>query len=199
MKEVKGRTEIINYLIKKYNLKSYLEIGSAWKGNFDLIICQHKISVDPAYDCDYKMTSNDFFKINKEKFDIVFIDGLHHVEQAMDDFNNSHNSLNKNGFIVMHDCLPTREEHQLREKHPIVGQSAWTGDVWKCIVSLRKEGFLNIDTINYDWGCSVYHKSCDYKIIGKTNNVQKLEYQDFEQNKYKMLNIITLEEFYKRY
>ena len=73
------------------------------------------------------MTSDDFFKDNKEKFDTIFIDGLHIDEQVQKDIENSLNALNEGGTIVMHDCKPLSEEAQIFPRIQI----AWNGDVWK--------------------------------------------------------------------
>ena len=42
--------------------------------------------------------ANEWIRKNKETFDIIFIDGLHHYDQVIKDINNSLNILNK-GFI----------------------------------------------------------------------------------------------------
>ena len=59
------------------------------------------------------MTSDEFFEQNKEKFDIVFIDGLHHSEQVYKDILNSLNILNEDGTIICHDMNPTEEFRQI--------------------------------------------------------------------------------------
>ena len=51
------------------------------------------------------MTSDEYFSKFKDKFDIIFIDGLHHYEQVKKDIFNSLEILNSNGIILMHDCL----------------------------------------------------------------------------------------------
>lgn len=192
---MKPRTEIINYLIKKYGYKSYLEIGIAWKGNFDLIECEKKTGVDPGYDTDYRMSSDEFFKINKDVYDIVFIDGLHHWEQVTRDFINMTGCLKIGGIILLHDCLPTCKEHQGRKHHPIVGQTAWTGDVWKAIVQLRADGW-DIKTINTDWGISIYRA---ITLKEKRSIDLELSWENFEKMKDKWLDIMTLEQFYSSY
>ena len=61
-------TDIINDFIKKYNFKSYLEIGIHNKeDNFNKIKCENKIGVDPDENAkaDYVITSDEFFKNNK--------------------------------------------------------------------------------------------------------------------------------------
>ena len=89
------RHEIINLLITKNNYKSYLEIGLDNGFNFSRIEINNKISVDPALgqyshaNPTYKLTSDDFFSQNKNRYDIIFIDGLHHSEQVYKDIKNS--------------------------------------------------------------------------------------------------------------
>ena len=130
------RWDIINQLIKDNGYQSYLEIGvynKAW--NFDKIKCKKKVGVDPnkSVGATFALTSDDFFAQNKEKFDIIFIDGLHHNEQVQSDIHNSLNSLNENGSIVVHDCNPTTKEMQ---QVPRI-QGEWTGDVWRAWVAYR--------------------------------------------------------------
>ncbi len=199
---MKGRTEIINYLIKKYSYKSYLEIGSAYKHNFDMVECKKKTGVDPAYPADYHMTSDEFFKINKEKFDIIFIDGLHHYEQVIRDFLNSIKCLNIGGIILLHDCLPSQEEHQLRSRCKLIGD--WTGDVWKAVVALKYKGYC-IKTLDYDWGIGIWQYDNYNGFIHSPVDLElppfkyKFAYEYFKENKKKLMNIISLEDFYKEF
>ena len=55
---------------------------------------------------DYKITSDAFFAQNKERFDCIFIDGLHTLEQSLKDFYNAWEVLNKGGAVVFHDTNP---------------------------------------------------------------------------------------------
>jgi hypothetical protein len=132
------RTDLINNLIKENGYKSYLEIGFGDGVNFSNIICENKISVDPNQPAAFVMSSDDYFSINKVMFDIVFVDGLHIAEQVERDVLNSLKFLNKNGVIVIHDCTPSAEVKQLRERNC----RDWQGDVWKGIVSLARMGYL---------------------------------------------------------
>ena len=98
------RTDVINHLIEKYKYKTYLEIGIADRDlNFNQIKAPFKIDVDPRCDCEYKMTSDDFFKQNGKTFNIIFIDGLHVEEQVTKDILNSLEALSFGGTIVVHD------------------------------------------------------------------------------------------------
>ena len=51
----------------------------------------------------FKNTSDEFFKNNKEDFDIIYIDGDHEAPQVYRDLHNSWNSLNINGMIICDD------------------------------------------------------------------------------------------------
>ena len=51
----------------------------------------------------FKNTSDEFFMQNKEKFDLIYIDGWHEAPQVYKDINNSWDSLNINGIIICDD------------------------------------------------------------------------------------------------
>ena len=110
------RTEIIQVLINKTNGKNYLEIGMGPGTNFSQIQCENKVCVDPTptVPVTFTLTSDEFFSQNKDKFDVVFIDGMHHCENVLRDFNNSLNKLTKNGFIFIDDCIPLNYNEQLK-------------------------------------------------------------------------------------
>ena len=99
------RTDLINYLITKHGYQTYLEIGLADGKNLESVIAPHKVGIDPspASPATHRMTSDAFFAVNKETFDIVFVDGLHLYEQALKDVENALACLNPGGVIVMHD------------------------------------------------------------------------------------------------
>ncbi len=43
---------------------------------------------------------------NQEKFDLIFIDGNHTYKATKDDFEASINMLNKEGYVIFHNCSP---------------------------------------------------------------------------------------------
>ena len=132
------RQRIVQEIINLKNYQSYLEIGCYKNDLFDKIKCNIKVGVDPISGGTVRKTSDDYYKTNKEKFDIIFIDGLHHYEQVIKDIHNSLNVLNENGVILLHDCLPNNLYEQIvpRCKH------IWNGDVWKAIVECRTKEIL---------------------------------------------------------
>ena len=161
---------IINYLAKKINAKKYLEIGIDQGINFKNIDINYKIGVDPYsnYPDVIQKTSDDFFKSNKEKFDIIFIDGLHHTDQVYQDIINALDYLNPQGYIICHDILPTSEQMQ---NIPFQG-GLWTGDCWKAFVKLKQtRNNLEMFTIDNDMGLGIIKKGNQAKItISETIN-----------------------------
>ena len=69
-----SRLEIVAETIQRKKFNTYLEIGC-----FDNQLFNHinisKTGVDPYKGGNIKLKSDDFFKINKKKYDCIFIDG----------------------------------------------------------------------------------------------------------------------------
>ena len=151
------RTEILNWLVEKFGFYSYLEIGMGDGGNFSSIRCAKKLCVDPIDNLSdihptHQMTSDEFFAANLDKFDLIFIDGLHHWETVDRDIRNSLNSLNPGGIIVCHNINPSTEEMQ---RVPRI-QDEWTGDCWRAWLKLRSErDDLQIFVLDTDYGVGV--------------------------------------------
>jgi hypothetical protein len=53
----------------------------------------------------YKMTSNDFFLTNNNKFDFIYVDGDHNADQVYLDILNSWRVLNKGGYLLLDDYM----------------------------------------------------------------------------------------------
>lgn len=150
------RTDLLNYLIERYSLRSYCEIGTQNCVNFHAIECEVKIGVDPefvAHDV-IKTTSDEFFASNSDKFDLFFIDGFHTAEQVKRDFDNALCCLTDNGFIVLHDCLPEREETATHDRHT----KQWYGTVWQFVMTLCNYSGIRFFTWGRDCGCCVVWK-----------------------------------------
>lgn len=192
-----NRWDLINILIEKHNYKSYLEVGTQDPtSNFDKINVEYKFSIDPypRGEVDFIGTSDEYFEsISSEvKFDIIFIDGLHHSDQVLKDIENSLNHLTNSGTIVCHDCLPTTEHMQQRDDHGGV----WTGDVWKAIAELRvKRIDLDIKVIDTDLGCGLIKRGTNIPHI---TNQNYLTYTYYSMNRANLLNVVSVEDFLKK-
>ena len=73
------------------------------------------------------------FLKNQDKFDLIFIDGLHTYNQVLKDIKNSLVALNNKGFVLLHDCFPMSYYDQAVPR----AQRKWNGDVWKAITEIR--------------------------------------------------------------
>ena len=168
-----SRISIIQSIIdfKKYN--DYLEIGCDKDENFSQIKIKNKTGVDPRSGGTLRMTSDEFFRTNKNKFEIIFLDGLHTYEQTIKDIKNSIKSLKTGGLIVVHDCLPKKIWNQIVPR--MYGH--WNGDVWKAIVEARTLNNVDTYTCIADHGLGI--------ILNRPNkNILKLETQDFKNIKF---------------
>ena len=182
--------EIIN--IKKY--KSYLEIGTFHNELFDHIKCDIKIGVDPVSGGTVRKTSDQFFKDNEDKFDCIFIDGLHYYSQVKKDIQNSLKTLNPNGVILLHDCLPNNNFEQAVPRCQIV----WNGDVWKAIVECRAQNNIDTYTCYADYGIGVIFNRKNQNLLNLHNqDFSRLKFEDYFHNYKKFMNIIEYEDLLK--
>lgn len=186
----KTRTNLINDIAKKIKAKSYLEIGCCTNINFDNVLIEHKIGVDPNSGGTHRMTSDEFFETCSQTFDLIFVDGLHHVDQVNKDIKNSLRTLNSGGVIVIHDCLPTTEYMQ---QTPIPsGIFDWTGDVWKSVFYFNDEQLIDICVVTIDMGCGIIlnRPPSNSKIRDSAESWVDSTYSDYLKN-YNKLSLKT--------
>ena len=185
------RHAFINKAISKYANCNYLEIGVADNDVFNSIPLKlkNKFGVDPESGGNYRLTSDDFFEKYKHiKFDVIFIDGLHHYLQCQRDAINSINSLNKNGVIFFHDMLPKNSFEEFVPRK----QAAWTGDVWKVAVELNNSNNCEFKIINVDFGIGILKINDNFQYK-KMPELLNLRYKDFLKH-YKNFKLLTSEE-----
>lgn len=196
------RWDIVNTLIEKNNYNRYLEIGYGTGLNFHNIQLVDKTSVDRGDGvnpgdtfCKYLMPSSEFFLMAKdvglEKYDIIFIDGSHISEDVINDVSNSLSFLNKGGTIVMHDCNPEEEAHQVV---PDPRSGKWNGDVWKTFLHFRMtRDDLKMYVVDTDEGCGVIQWGS--QELYPENLGEGINYQMFDKNRKDILNLLSVEEF----
>jgi hypothetical protein len=200
------RWDIINYLIDKHKFVNYLEIGVYDGLCINQIHALHKDGVDPGVELDpkyfpeinYPISSDEFFYLIKDcsvKYDIIFIDGLHHSNQVDKDIINSFNHISENGFVILHDCNPPEYNIQVLPRQ----EGIWNGDVWKSVVKLRcTNPNISINVIDTDWGIGILSLGNNELYTKDSLNVC-LDYFYFDSHREELLNIISVEEFYKKY
>jgi SAM-dependent methyltransferase len=188
------RVDLINRLILAREYESYLEIGLRGEPRaFENIRVKNKVSVDPEKeDATHTVSSDEFFAGpgKDTTFDLIFIDGLHHADQAQRDIDNALERLNEGGIIVVHDCLPDSEPMQRVPRETGV----WTGDVWKTFAWYRQNRpDLSMCVVDIDYGCGFIEKGC--RVGQELQPEAELTWDYYEKNSRKLLNVISLAEF----
>jgi hypothetical protein len=162
-------SELINRMIQLRNFKGrYLEVGVENGLTFEAIQLRHKVGVDPhprfrvthltPWVKFHKLTSDVFFDLNKQSFDIVYLDGLHTAEQTLRDLHSALKKLNRGGAIIIDDTVPNdqysalpdqNETYRLRKLNNSSNDMSWHGDVFKVVNVLQtlKNNNLHVATI----------------------------------------------------
>lgn len=181
-----NRTNLINAIIQKNNFTSYCEIGIGTGRNFAAIKCKNKAGVDPdrSTAATVHLPSDDFFFFNRLRFDVIFIDGLHHADQVIKDVHNAWAALNNGGFLLMHDVNP----HSENITHVPRDSKEWCGDVYKVAANIVADKF----TLKDDYGVMVIKKAGTLDISSK-----ELSWFNFHVARNEHLNLKTWEECLK--
>ena len=189
-----SRIDIIQKIISDQKYKSYLEIGCDNDENFSRIFIDKKVGVDPLKGGTLRMTSDEFFKNNKNFFDIIFIDGLHTYEQTIKDINNSLKFIKESGVILVHDCLPKKIWNQVVPR--LYGH--WNGDVWKAIVHSRTYEHADTYTCKVDHGLGIIFKRTNKNLLKLKNiNFKDLKFSDYYNYHNEYMNPIDSDELHK--
>lgn len=188
------RWDLIQHIIDKYSFNSYLEIGCDKDQSFSKIRIKNKVGVDPISGGTIRDTSDNFFKYNNQKFDIIFIDGLHHYKQVAKDIKNSLKILNPNGYILIHDCLPRSIAHQAVPRY----RGSWNGDVWKSIVEMRTLANIDTYTCQIDFGVGVIKNTKNTDMLNLNFKIfSKLKFEDYYYNYKQYMRIIDYQNLLK--
>lgn len=192
------RYDIVNHLIQKFGFERYLEIGCRLDGSFKLIDVKIKMGVDPNSGGTHRMTSDEFFAQNTDKFDVIFVDGLHWGEQVYKDIVNGLACLNPGGYIVAHDTVPKKDSHQVYPMEESINradnpQQIWLGDCWKAIVEARKHEDIDLVTLDTNFGCTVIRKGSNTDRLSLDG--LKMEYSEFKNDANALLKVVSEDEF----
>ena len=189
-----SRIQIIQEIINKEKYKNYLEIGCDNDENFSQVVVENKIGVDPLKGGTLRMTSDKFFRDNKKKFDMIFLDGLHTYEQTIKDINNSLEFISDKGVIIIHDCLPKKIWNQIVPR--VYGH--WNGDVWKAIVHSRTYNYADTYTCIADHGLGIIFKRKNKDCLEiNVKNFKNLKFSQYYTNHNKYMNLINYEDIDK--
>jgi predicted O-methyltransferase YrrM len=189
-----SRTEVLNVLVSIYGLDSYLEIGVADGETLAQVIAPIRQSVDPYTDAaTYRMTSDNFFAsgLGLDRYDLIFIDGLHEEDQCRRDLEHALARLSDRGWIVAHDANPPTEWHQRPVEHVEPG-SEWNGTVWKALIRFRSEHpELELCTLDVDWGCALLRRCAGDKLSDPGPGLPDIEqWAFFAEHRRELLNLV---------
>ena len=178
---MRDRVDLINHLCRRYWPVSYLEIGCAGDDCFANIKATDKTGVDPMRGGTHRMTSDEFFQLYpRRSFHVIFVDGLHLLDQARRDVDNAEKALRDGGVIVLHDCLPPTKRSTdpaimldaLERGEDVDSVGIWCGQVWLLLLELVARPDLDVVLWPKDFGCAVILKR-------PTSNPRQLESPSF--------------------
>lgn len=155
------RAQLIQRFLDLYVDPAYLEIGVDNSVTFNAVQAARKVAVDICFatkpdlerggdiSC-HEVESDAYFGsviTAAERFDVVFLDGLHTQEQTLRDFCNAIAFLAPGGVIVIDDVVPTSyhaslPDHQLavhvREALGVnTEDKSWMGDVYRVVFFIQ--------------------------------------------------------------
>jgi hypothetical protein len=155
------RPHAIQDILNLFELPRYLEIGVDHGNTFLPLKAAKKVAVDPKFhfscedsSCDlgnielHETTSDLYFESlisSDEIFDVIFLDGLHVMEQTLRDLLNAVIYLQPRGVIIIDDVIPNSYHSSLADTKDLVmvrqflaksdsrltEDQAWMGDIYK--------------------------------------------------------------------
>ena len=145
----------INALAAATRARRYLEVGVNKGDTFLAVEIPEKTAVDPEFRFEWQaegpgtafhqVTSDAYFATCRERFDIVFLDGLHVFAQTFRDFCNALDVTDERSLILIDDTVPDdvysswphpREAKGLRRQAGARGGS-WHGDIFKMVFAIH--------------------------------------------------------------
>lgn len=151
-----GRAQVMRRLLAHYEQPRYLEIGVCEGRTFDRVGASVKVAVDPEFRFDHaardepgttyhQVTSDEYFGsivAPDMQFDVIYLDGLHTVEQTLRDLLNALPHLQPQGVLVVDDVRPPSELAAIRDRQEFFDvrraagrddEKAWMGDVYRLV------------------------------------------------------------------
>jgi hypothetical protein len=161
--------DIIQELLSLYEQPSYLEIGVETGSTFLPMRARRKVAVDPVFRFNvaeasrqqphaefHQVPSDEYFgRIIRpeDRFDLIYLDGLHTLEQTLRDFVNALHFVKPHGLLLIDDVVPTSWAASLPSKDLAYrmktltnawgDERRWMGDVYRLVYF--------IDTFAQQW------------------------------------------------
>jgi hypothetical protein len=196
---LRSRHELLNWLISRYGYRSYLEIGVDRCHCWTHIRCAVKHCVDPAVPkATFPITSDAFFALPAakggplERYDLIFVDGLHREDQVFRDVEHSLARLSPGGSILCHDCNPETEWEQ-RDAETYDGQGVWLGTTWRAWARLRMtRPDLAMAVMDADFGCGLIRRGRQALYVPPPGGIS---YPLLVRDRARLLNLIEPDRF----
>lgn len=189
-----NRIAVVTLLLSKFKNPRYLEIGCAANSLFSSVPTTSQVGVDPLTGGTHRMLSDEFFASNRDKFEVIFVDGLHTYQQVRKDVNNSLKSIKVGGYIVLHDTLP---RNWIEQNVPPLLPGPWLGDVWKVCFESQETFGVELKIIRIDYGVAVIRvnkQGIELQNLSEDLSDQTFEYFFINHSK---LPIISYQEFHR--
>ncbi|NET78583.1 DUF563 domain-containing protein [Okeania hirsuta] len=157
--DLSSRSSRINKLATVNQSSTYLEIGVSKGSTFNAIDVDHKVAVDPKFRFNteeyatenitfLEVTSDEFFRNHAksfERFDLIYLDGLHTFEQTFRDFCASLSCAHTKTIWLIDDTCPgsyaqaQSSLQRCRQLQKISGEknNSWMGDVFKVVAAIH--------------------------------------------------------------
>jgi len=187
------RDAVLQGLLSLFDAPRYLEIGVNEGVTFHSVVAHRKVAVDPEFMFDvevarsnnpsaeyHRVTSDEYFGAivdPHERFDVVYLDGLHTAEQTLRDLLNALVFLEPNGIIVIDDVKPPSHLAAIPD-HELFGQvrafigsrsKTWMGDVFRVVFFI--DTFLqqfSYRTVAENHGQTVLWRKRRREVTGRT-------------------------------
>ena len=205
-----SRAEVVQAILNLFDQPGYLEIGVNQGETFLKLQARRKVAVDPEFlfaaeniftstrtEEYHEVTSDSYFGTivtQADKFDVIYIDGLHTFEQTLRDLLNAILVLTPHGVIIVddvipnsyHAALPDLDEsvavrlHVGEDNPAILEDGSWMGNVYK--IPFFADSFLqqfSFATVRENHGQLVMWRKNRAAVIERSYEaVGRLEFKD---------------------
>lgn len=211
-----SRFEVVQSFLDLFERPAFLEIAAFQSDTFDRVAAHIKVLIDESsvYEATNRIensrkisvfpfpSAHYFYAISDEqnKFDVIYIDGLHTFEQSLRDLLNSIARLNPNGVIIIDDIIPNSYVASLPDLALVnrlwtqmgMQDVSWMGDVFK-LVFLIQSSFQQYSyaTVQETRGQLVLwpgRRPASELVDRKIRRISRLEYSDVIEHE-KIFNI----------
>ncbi|MCJ7636218.1 MAG: hypothetical protein MUO21_01875 [Nitrososphaeraceae archaeon] len=203
---------IINLLGKTFNFTSFLEISHVSSRHTYDRVDESLLSIKSAiyymnahkYEYHHNKTSNENIK-----YDIVLVDPWNTYEQSYHDIVMALTFVSPNGIIIVHGCCPCSQDSVgsykkefWHKKEVWDKKNFWCGQTYEAFIDFRyKHQDLETFCIFSDYGCGIISMLPRFSINSLFEDFDRnklAEWDYFNLNKMKLLDLIEPEEFVDR-